>query len=133
MYVCVCVNIVPTKGHILWEFSRVWCAPTTNHSLPSICLIDHQINDHPRGEMKEQGQSTGAARETPHTHKVQLEARVRHGKICEEGKCEKNNSRVGGFTNHHCHKKGHRDPSSMRGLNEKTHHVVTDMRQTTMA
>ena len=46
-----------------------------------------------------------------------LEDRVRQGKICEQGGGGKrNNSSVRGITNHHRHKKGLRDPYSVRGL-----------------
>ena len=42
---------------------------------------------------------------------------MRQGKICEQGGGGKrNNSSVGGIANHHRHKKGLRDPHSVRGL-----------------
>ena len=46
-----------------------------------------------------------------------LEDRVRQGKICEQGGGGKRNNSVrdGDITNHHRHKKGPRDPHSMRG------------------
>ena len=46
-----------------------------------------------------------------------LEDRVKQGKICVQGGGGKrNNSSVRGIANHHCHKKGLRDPYFVRGL-----------------
>ena len=45
-----------------------------------------------------------------------LEDRVRHGKICEQGGGKRNNSSVRGIANHHRHKKGLRNPYSVRVL-----------------
>ena len=55
---------------------------------------------------------------TPSRSRGALEIRVRQGKICEQdGGGKRNNSGVRRITNHHRHKKGLRDPHSVKGLN----------------